>query len=166
MTETQRRFYVVSPGGSTVAGYGNHQGAEAAALAFGDGAHVVDTLGLPYQPAVMIVDGGELVYVGYGSFDRRLGLDANLIEAVKRGYLPIIRAFLAKGADINAPDKNGGLALHWAVAKGKNEIVRLLIEAGATVNRADINGMTPLQLAESKNRREIAAMLHAAGAAA
>jgi len=158
----ERRFFTVSPDMKTSAGFENREGAEAAALAFGDGAHVVDTLSSPYQPAVQEVAEGELRYVGFGSFNRRDGLDANIIEAAKKGYAPIVRAFLEKGADVNAAAENGATALHWAAAKGSVDIARVLLAAGADVTRTDAKGLTPLALAEQKGRDEVAALLKAA----
>ncbi len=155
----ERRFFTVSPDMEIAAGYENRAGAEAAALAFGDGAHVIDTLSQPYQPAVCEVADGELVYLGYGSFDRRDGLDANIIEAAKKGYAPIVRAFLEKGADVNAAADNGATALHWAAAKGNMEIVRVLLRAGADAARTDGHRLTALMLAEKKGHGEAAELI-------
>lgn len=155
----ERRFFTVSADLEIAAGFENRAGAEAAALAFGDGAHVIDTLSNPYQPAVREVAGGELRYVGYGSFDSRDGLDANIIEAARKGYAPIVRAFLEKGADVNAAADNGATALHWAAAKGNVEIVRVLLKAGADVARPDSKGLTALTLAENKGHAEVAELI-------
>ncbi len=155
----ERRFFTVSPDLETAAGFENRVGAETAALAFGDGAHVIDTLSNPYQPAVQEVAGGELRYVGYGSFDRRDGLDANIIEAAKKGYAPIVRAFLEKGADVNAAADNGATALHWAAARGGADVVRVLLKAGADTSRPDGNGLTALMLAEKKGHGEVAELI-------
>jgi hypothetical protein len=164
MPAPPRRFYVVSPDNGFAAGYDRIEAAETAALGFGEGAHVVDTTGTPYKPAVMKVEDGVLSYVGYGSFDSRLGIEANLIEAVKKGYPPAVKAFLARGADADAADKNGGTALIWAVARGNAEVVRLLIDAGAEVSRADNGGLTPLALATRKHRTALIEVLRGAGA--
>jgi ankyrin repeat protein len=161
-----KRYVIISPDLATAAGFENLAGAEAAALAFGDGAHVVDTSGTPYHPAVMAVEKGVLEYVGFGSFDSRLGLDANLIWAARKGHPAIVKAFLARGADPAAADDDGGTALHWAVAASSADAVRLLIGAGAPVDTADVRGTTPLALAERKGRDEIARVLKEAGAAA
>ena len=158
----ERRFFTVSPDLEIAAGFENRAGAQAAALAFGDGAHVIDTMSQPYQPAVLEVAGGELIYVGYGSFDRRDGLDANIIEAAKKGYAPIVRAFLEKGADVNAAADNGATALHWAAAKGSADIAGVLLKAGADPRRTDANGLTALMLAEEKGHGAVAELIQAA----
>ncbi len=164
MTTEARRYYVVSPDNGHAAGYDRTMGAETAALAHGDGAHVVDTMGMPYQPSVRIVRDGALAYVGYGIFDGRRGADANLIEAAKTGYLPIVKAFLAKGADPNAADRDGGTALIWAAARGKADVVACLLAAGADMSAADTGGLTALGLAVRKKRAEVIDLLRAAGA--
>ena len=164
MSATNRRHYVVSPDGAYVSGYDTAPAAEAAAREYGDGAHVIDTAAPAYHPIAQHIDGGELVFTGHGSWDTRIGLDRNLIQAVKTGHPPIVQAFLAKGADVNAVDDNGGPVLVWAVAGGGAEAVRLLLEAGADVNATDADGMTALALSRRKGRTEIADMLLAAGA--
>ena len=164
MSQTPRRFYVVSPDLATAAGFDAREAAEAAALAFGDGAHVVDTVSRPYQPAASRVENGEVRFVGFGSFDARLGLDACLIEAARKGYAPLVSAYLAKGANADAVDAGGSPAIVWAVAGGSPEVVRLLIGAGADPGRADGDGMTALRLAQQRRRSDLAAIVRAAGA--
>lgn len=158
MTET-RRFITISPDRASVGGFSNLAGAETAAVAFGDGAYVVDTESSPYQPAVQVVEEGILTYVGHGSFDKRQGLERNLVEAVKRGAGAAAQAFLARGANPNAADEAGGTALIWAVARGDGDVVDILLKAGADINLADAKGLTPLKLAKDKGRTAIAEML-------
>ncbi len=147
-----RRFVVVTADRRAVGGFDNVQGAEAAAVAFGDGAHVIDTNSGPYQPAVQVVEDGELRLVGYGAFDRAQGLDGNLVEAAKKGVLPAVIAFLARGADVNATGPGGGSALMWAVARGNQEMFHTLMNAKADPDLADNSGLTPRRLATKKNR--------------
>ena len=158
------RFYVVAPGGGAAIGRDMLQSAVALAREMGEGTHVVDTLAMPYEPMARRIDGGEPVYVEFGAWDTRGDADANLIEAVKKGYVPIVQAFLAKGADPKAADRNGGPAILWAVARGKADVLRVLLEAGADPNAADRDGMTPLKLAGQRGKTELAAILKAAGA--
>jgi hypothetical protein len=157
--ETERRYVTISPDLKTAAGFDTAEGAEAAAVAFGDGAHVVDTESSSYHPSVMKVEQGALGLVGYGSLDARMGLDANLMEAAKKGYPALVRAYLARGADAASKDARGGTALHWAAAGGNAEVVKLLLEAGAGAQAADGKGVTPLEVAERKNRPELVEML-------
>lgn len=160
---TARRFYVVSPNAPPV-GYDRLEVALAVARQYGDGADIVDTHATPYHPMVQRIEGGEPVFLHYGAWDTKGSLGQNLVEAVKKGYAPIVRAFLAKGADANARDGGGGSALMWAVARRSPEIVALLLEAGADVNARDRNGKSALVLARSKGLGEITDTLVRAGA--
>lgn len=162
MAVLTRRYVVVSADLETAGDYANPQGAEAAALAFGEGAHVIDMMGQTYTPAVQCVENGALVYVGYGSFSRKRGLDANLLESAKKGQPYAVRAYLACGADPNASDREGGTALLFAVAADCPACVDVLLRGGADPERADDDGITPRELARIKNRQKIAARLDAA----
>lgn len=155
MTVETRRYVVISPDRKTVSGFANMDGAEAAAVAFGDGAHVMDTFSGTYEPALQTVEGGEIVLTGHGSFNRKDGFDANLMEAAKRGIVPAVIGFLARGASPNATDDNGGTVLHWAVAGGSMDVVSILIMVGADSEKADNRGLSPLALAEQKGLGEI-----------
>ncbi len=158
-----RRFYVVSPDGPPV-GYDRLEVAIEVARQYGDGVDIVDTQATPYHPMAQRIEDGEPVFLPYGAWDTKGSLGQNLIEAVKKGYAPIVRAFLAKGADVDARDGAGGSALIWAVARRSPQIVALLIEAGADVNARDRNGKTALLLARSKGLGEITDRLARAGA--
>ncbi len=135
------RYYVRSPDGRAIFGFESPEAAETAARAYGEGAHVVDTLAQAYRPMLQEMRGGELVIAGFGGWDTgRFGLDRDLIEGIKKGHVAIAHAFLAKGADANARDKHGGTALHWAVGGGRPEIVELLLEQGADPTARDAEG--------------------------
>ena len=164
MATEDHRYYVIPPAGEAAFGYDSAEAARAVAQEYGEGAHVVDTAAMPYYPMVERIEKGEPVYLEYGAWDTRVDRDRNLIEAVKKGYAPIVQAFLAKGADAGAADKTGGTALIWAVARGRPETVRLLLDKGADVNARDADGMTALALARRRNAEEIAEILLAAGA--
>lgn len=159
-----RRYYVVPPSGPAV-GFDREEAAVAAAKAYGEGAHVVDTLATPYHPMASCIEQGEPVYLPIGAWDTRCSLDDSLIEAVKKGAAPIVQAFLAKGASVTARDGKGGTALHWAAARGVPDCLRVLLAAGADASARDAHGTTPLALARRKARPELVAILEAAGAA-
>ncbi len=158
------RYFVRSPDGRAMYGFHEEEGAHTAALAYGDGALIVDTLAQAYRPMLQEVVDGTIVYAGYGGWDTgRFGVDRDFIEAIKKGHAVIVAAFLAKGADVNARDAHGGPALHWAVGTGKSEIVALLLEHGADPRAKDRHGATALELARKRGREDIAALLEAAG---
>ncbi|MHA1598979.1 MAG: ankyrin repeat domain-containing protein [Alphaproteobacteria bacterium] len=161
MTVETRRYVVISPDRKTVSGFDNMPGAEAAAVAFGDGAHIMDTFSGTYEPALQTVEGGEVVLTGHGSFNRKDGFDANLMEAAKRGIVAAVIGFLSRGADANASDDNGGTVLHWAVAHGSLDVVSVLIKVGADPIKTDRRGLSPLALAKKKGLSEIVEKLSA-----
>lgn len=121
-----RRFFARSPDGRGIAGYETREAVEFVALEYGDGAHLIDSLAQVYHPMIQEVESGELVYLPFGSWDGgRFDAEGNLIEGIKKGHPAIVHALLAKGADANARDRDGGPALVWAAAGGNAEIVSL-----------------------------------------
>ncbi len=164
MAEPENRYYVLPADDENITCVGKPELAVRFAAEFGDGTHIVDTLGSPYYPMVQRIEDGEAVFLEYGGWDTRTDPGGNLIEAVRKGYAPIVRAFLAKGLDVNAADRNGGTALIWSVAGGNADIAAMLIAAGADPDAADQGGMTAIELAKKRDRAEIAELLRAAGA--
>ncbi len=158
------RFYVRSPDGLSIAGLDDCDAATAAALAWGDGAHLIDTHAQAYHPMAEEVAGGKLVYLEVGGWDTgRFGIDRDLIEAIKKGHAAIVHAFLAKGADADAVDDNGGPALLWAVARRKRDIVELLLRHGADPARCDGDGRCAADLARDRGLADMVLLLEQAG---
>jgi ankyrin repeat protein len=58
-----------------------------------------------------------------------------------------LRTLLREHADVNAPQRDGATALHWAAHWDDLETARLLLAAGASADVADHYGVTPLGLA-------------------
>jgi len=158
------RFYVIAAGGAAAIGRDFLAPALARAREMGEVTHVIDTMAMPYEPMARRMEGGEPVYIEFGAWDTRGDANANLIEAVKKDYVRMVQAFLAKGADPMAADAKGGPAILWAVARGKAEVLRLLLDAGADPNATDRDVDTPLKLAAEGRKPELAAILKAAGA--
>ena len=163
------RYYVRSPDGRAIFGFEKPEAAEFVALEYGVGASFVDTLAQAYMPMLQLVETVEgkprLVLGPIGGWDTgRFSLERDLIEAVKKGYVAIVHAFLAKGASVNARDGKGGSALHWAAARGKPEVARLLLAEGADASVYDAAGRSPLDVAEGRGQAEIAALLRQKGA--
>jgi ankyrin repeat protein len=89
---------------------------------------------------------------------------SDVADAAMRGDAAAVRALLAKGADVNAPQGDGATALHWAVYRGDKVLAGLLIRAGANVKAANRDGSTPLWLASVNGSADIIAALLEAGA--
>ncbi len=56
----------------------------------------------------------------------------------------VVRVLLERGADVNAKDRDGWTALHFAARDQKKTIVPLLLAAGAEVDPVESFGNTPL----------------------
>ncbi len=158
------RFYVRAPDGGAIAGHDDCDAANRAALESGDGAHLIDTRAQAYHPMAEEVVDGRLVFLDVGGWDTgRFGIERDLIESIKKGNAAIVHAFLAKGADANAVDANGGPALLWAVAGGKAGIVTLLLDHGADVERCDGDGKRAIDLAVERGRDDMVGLLKRTG---
>jgi ankyrin repeat protein len=75
--------------------------------------------------------------------------ESPLLSAVKLGRLDIMKVLLKHmaGHGLEAKDKRGGTALHWAVEEDRADMVTLLLSAGASTMAATPKGKTPLILA-------------------
>ncbi len=154
------RYYTRSPDGRAIYGFATMQGAETAAKEYGDGAFVVDTGALTYEPMVQMVREGELVCFGVSGWNtNKLNESENMIEGIRNGHVAIVHAFLERGADVNFVDRNGGTPLHWAAARGLADIVELLLRYGADRTIADRDGDLPLNIAEEKNNHKLVNLL-------
>jgi len=80
------------------------------------------------------------------------------------GHVEIMEMLLAKGANIEAKDKDGMTPLHAAAAKGQAAAVKLLLDKGADVNSRRNDGATALHGAALLDRTEVLPLLIAAGA--
>ena len=101
------------------------------------------------------------------------GTDPNLASAEVKGLPPLLLAalagnrpavelLLARGADIERRNPQGGTALRSAADAGHIEIVKLLLDKGAKASVRDTFGRTPLDYAREKGHAEIVKLLIAA----
>lgn len=87
-----------------------------------------------------------------------------IFNAIRRGDLGRIKAFVLCGGDINTTYPHKYTLLYSATVFGKSAIVKFLIDSGADSNIGDATGQTPLHCAASRNDREIMKLLLQAGA--
>ncbi len=67
MVTTTRRFFVLSPDASRSDSFDSRGGAETAALAWGEGAHIVDTVAQIYHPIAQCIENGAPMYLEHGA---------------------------------------------------------------------------------------------------
>jgi ankyrin repeat protein len=94
----------------------------------------------------------------------RLGAASDVADAAMRGDAAAVRALIASGADVNAPQNDGATALHWAAFKSDVEMASALLRAGANPRAASREGVTPLWLASINGDAPMIRALVAAGA--
>jgi ankyrin repeat protein len=85
-------------------------------------------------------------------------------DAAMNGDAAAVRKLLAQKADVNAPQVDGGTALHWAVYRDDLELADILLRAKASVKAANRVGMTPLAMAALYGRPAMIDRLLKAGA--
>jgi ankyrin repeat protein len=89
---------------------------------------------------------------------------ASLLEAVKAGHVPAVRAALKDPAAVKVHEADGTTALHWAARNDDVNMARLLLQAGADPNAANRYGVTPLSLAAVNGSAAVIQALVKAGA--
>ncbi len=62
----------------------------------------------------------------------------------------IVKEFIRAGANLNAKNKTGNTALHYALRNGNTDVARLLIKKGADYEIANNDGITPVDIAVEK----------------
>ena len=82
-----------------------------------------------------------------------------LHEASEAGDMEAVSLLLRLCADINAVDKDGRTALHYAVQRHFPEVIMKLISAGAKVDVEDNRRTTPLNEAKRQGYQDIVKIL-------
>jgi hypothetical protein len=95
--------------------------------------------------------------------DANIG-ETTLILASEHGYVEVVDALIATGADMNKANNNSYTPISRASYKGHLEVVQALIAAGADVNIANEYGYTPIFIASYMGHLEVVQALIAAGA--
>jgi ankyrin repeat protein len=84
---------------------------------------------------------------------------AAIHAATASGSLPIARALIEAGADVNAAQQAGFTPLHAAAMEGRLELAKLLLEHGADRNAKAEDGRTPLAMARDAKREALVDIL-------
>lgn len=100
----------------------------------------------------------ELFLIAGKSPNLRVSEEPILSIAAVKGHEEIVKLLIAKGADVNAKDKDGWTPLMSAVSISNVEIVKILLNKGAGVNAAitdgRFRGATPLTIALVKKEED------------
>lgn len=80
--------------------------------------------------------------------------------AASYGNLVVLRALLARGADVNARQQQDFTPLHTAAQRDDGDMARLFLEHGADVQARDALGRTPAQLAQELGHDSLASLLN------
>ena len=88
----------------------------------------------------------------------------SLHRAARYGDVRRMRGYLSNGANVNAPDRKGGVPLIYAAARGTLAGVNLLLEHGADVCYVNPGGGTALHSALLNRHADIALLLIDKGA--
>lgn len=78
---------------------------------------------------------------------------------VRIGYVPLMRAYIARGGPVNVFDTRGNSLLHTAVMQGNVDMVELLLQRGARADFRNLERKTALDEAIDRGNWEIARML-------
>ena len=93
------------------------------------------------------------------------GGETALMTAARTGRVEVVRALIARGADVHATEgRRGQTALMWAAAEGHVETVEALIDAGADFQTPLDSGFTPLLFAVREGKIGVVRALLKAGA--
>lgn len=82
-----------------------------------------------------------------------------LWAALYHGHTEQILAAIKAGAHVDARDKQGRTALHYAAAQGNALVVKGLLEAGADPNAKGERGQAPLHMASKKPSPDVLRLL-------
>ena len=102
------------------------------------------------NPSTAIKDGSTPLMAAAGLGAPRGG-DEEVTEAGDRNDpVDVLKALIAKGADVNATNDAGMTALHYAAARGSDRIIEYLASQGARFDVKNKQGRTPSELARGK----------------
>jgi len=86
---------------------------------------------------------------------------ASRLLAAANGRINILELLLGSGRieTVQAQDKQGLSALHWAARNGRNNVVKVLVEYGADIDVRNKEGQSPLHTAVVAKRPDTVGVL-------
>jgi uncharacterized protein len=81
------------------------------------------------------------------------------MHAASTGHVEVIKALLAKGADIKKRDDGGHTALMFAANNGQRAAATVLADAGADIDARNRNGHTASDYAATNGHKDIVELL-------
>ena len=87
----------------------------------------------------------------------------SLLDACAKNELEEIKALLKTEVNVNTPDYDGNVPLHFAASNGNGNVVEVLLLAGADVNLKDRYGHTAMYEAVMKNHQHVVDVLKTRG---
>ena len=102
------------------------------------------------NPSIALKDGSTPLMAAAGLGAPRGG-DEEVTEAGDRNDpVDVMKALIAKGANVNAANDSGMTALHYAAQRGSDRIIEYLASQGARFDVKNKQGRTPSDLARGK----------------
>jgi ankyrin repeat protein len=117
------------------------------------------------NPSIALKDGSTPLMAAAGLGAPRGG-DEEVTEAGDRNDpVDVMKALIAKGANVNAANDTGMTALHYAAQRGSDRIIEYLASQGARFDVKNKQGRTPSDLARGKTAALITKLVGAGAGA-
>jgi ankyrin repeat protein len=87
-----------------------------------------------------------------------------IYHSIENGDSDAVREWIAVGTDVNAVDRDGYAALHYAAYFDRRPIARMLLDAGAEANASTQSRVTPLHVAARRGSADVVRLLLEHGA--
>ncbi|MGH0173845.1 UNVERIFIED_CONTAM: hypothetical protein FKN15_066475 [Acipenser sinensis] len=87
-----------------------------------------------------------------------------IIWAAEHKHIDIIRALLARGANVSVQDKEMNVVLHWASFAGCADIAEVLLNAQCDLHAVNMHGDTPLHIAARESYHDCVTLFLSRGA--
>ncbi len=114
--------------------------------------------------SAMVVAGLGFLLLASSTATEETDKNESLRQAAWEGQLEKVIGLLKSGADVNAKDKRGKMALTKAIVHSHGVVARILVDRGAEIDATDQFGQTAIRLALHNGLFDIAQLLRDRGA--